>query len=219
MFYEPKGKGSHGLPHDPFRSLVVPRPIGWISTISRDGVVNLAPYSFFNAVALAPPIVMFAPNGQHAEGGHKDSLSNITETGEFVVNIATWELREQMNASSATVARDVDEMVMAGLEPEPSRLVRPPRVKASPIHFECQHLQTITLPTDDPEQPNHTVFGSVIGIHINDDLLSDGLVDMKKFRPIARLGYQDYTVVEAVFTISRPDAKAARAGQKAASSA
>jgi len=205
MFYEPKGKGSHGLPHDPFKSLVVPRPIGWISTISNAGVVNLAPYSFFNGVAYAPPMVMFAPNGQHAEGGHKDTLSNIVETGEFVVNIATWELREEMNASSATVPRAVDEMAMAGLEAAPSTLVRPPRVKASPVHFECLHVTTVELPADDPASPNSTVFGQVVGIHISDDILTEGMVDMAKFRPIARLGYFDYTVVDNVFTMARPE--------------
>jgi flavin reductase (DIM6/NTAB) family NADH-FMN oxidoreductase RutF len=205
MFYEPKGKGAHGLPHDPFRSLVVPRPIGWISTISAEGVVNLAPYSFFNGVSYSPPMVMFAANGQHAEGGHKDSLSNIVESGEFVVNIATWELREEMNASSASVPRAVDEMAMAGLEAAPSKLVRPPRVKASPVHFECRHVTTVELPADDPESPNNTVFGQVVGIHISDDILTEGMVDMAKFRPIARLGYFDYTVVDNVFTMPRPE--------------
>ncbi len=205
MFYEPKGKDSHGLPHDPFRSLVVPRPIGWISTISAEGVVNLAPYSFFNGVSYSPPMVMFAANGQHAEGGHKDSLSNIVENGEFVVNIATWELREEMNASSAAVPRAVDEMAMAGLEAAPSKLVRPPRVKASPVHFECVHVTTVELPTTDPDSPNNTVFGQVIGIHISDDILTDGMVDMAKFRPIARLGYFDYSVVDNVFTMARPE--------------
>ncbi len=216
MFYEPKDPGSHGLPHDPFRSLVVPRPIGWISTQGRDGVANLAPYSFFNGVAHAPPIVMFAPNGQHVEGGPKDSLRNITETGEFVVNVATWELREEMNLTSAAEARGVDEMALVGLEAAPSRLVRPPRVKASPIHFECKHLQTVELPTDDPAQPNHTVFGHVIGIHISDDILTDGMVDMNKFRPIARLGYFDYTVVDNVFTMLRPAPQAEAARESAA---
>ena len=216
MFYEPKGPKSHGLPRDPFRSLVVPRPIGWISTVSGEGVVNLAPYSFFNGVASAPPVVMFSPNGAHAEGGSKDSLRNVTETGEFVVNIATWELREEMNLSSAPLARAVDEMALAGLEAAPSRLVRPPRVKASPVSFECRHLQTVELPSDDPDQPNHTVFGRVIGIHISDDILSEGMVDMNKFRPIARLGYFDYTVVDNVFTMHRPSAEAAL-GKRAAS--
>ncbi len=204
MFYEPKGKGSHGLPHDPFRSIVVPRPIGWISTLSGAGVVNLAPYSFFNAVSYAPPMVMFAANGQHAEGGPKDTLSNIVETGGFVVNLATWELREEMNASSAAVPRAVDEMAMAGLETAPSRLVRPPRVKASPVHFECVPVKTVELPADDPEAPNNIVFGRVVGIHISDDILTDGMVDMSKFRPIGRLGYFDYTVVDNVFTMPRP---------------
>jgi flavin reductase (DIM6/NTAB) family NADH-FMN oxidoreductase RutF len=204
MFYEPKGKGSHGLPHDPFRSLVVPRPIGWISTVSAEGVVNLAPYSFFNGVSYAPPMVMFAPNGQHPEGGPKDSLKNVAETGEFVVNIATWELREEMNLTSASYPRGVDEMAEAGLEATPSKLVRPPRVEASPVHFECRHVKSVELPADDPAEPNSVVFGQVVGIHISDDILTDGMVDMKKFKPIARLGYFDYAVVDTVFTMRRP---------------
>ncbi len=206
MFYEPKGPKSHGLPHDPFRSLVVPRPIGWISTLSAAGKVNLAPYSFFNGVSYAPPMVVFAPNGPHREGGAKDTLANVRETGEFVVNIATWELREEMNLCSGDWAREVDEMAEAGLAAAPSKLVRPPRVRDAPVHFECRLERIVELPCDNPKAPNNLVVGLVKGIHISDSILTEGMVDMTKFRPIARLGYFDYAVVtpETVFTMPRP---------------
>ncbi|MEE8285339.1 MAG: flavin reductase family protein, partial [Gammaproteobacteria bacterium] len=137
MFYETKDH--HGLKHNPFKSLVVPRPIGWVSSQDRNGVVNLAPYSFFNAVASEPPIVMFSSNGAHGEGGYKDSVSNVQDTGEFVCNLATWENREAMNTTSTMVARSVDEFELSGLTPVPSKLVNPPRVKESPVHLECKY--------------------------------------------------------------------------------
>lgn len=203
MFYETDKP--HGLRFNPFKSLVVPRPIGWVTTLSRAGIVNLAPFSFFNAVADQPPIVIIACNGNHADGGVKDTLANIRETGEFVCNIATWELREQMNQTSAPAPRGADEMKLAGLEPVHSRLVKPPRVAAAPAHLECVHLQTVELPSTRSGATNHTVFGKVVGVHISDDILKDGLVDMTRFAPIARLGYNDYTVVREVFTMRRPD--------------
>ena len=199
MFYDPR-LGDHHLPHDPFKSLIVPRPIGWISTISGDGVVNLAPFSFFNGVASGPAVVMFCPGG----AARKDSLRNVEETGEFVVNVATDGQREKMNETSAVVGPEVDEFTLAGLEALPSRVVGPPRVAGAPAHMECRHLQTITLPADNPASPNHMVLGLVVGIHIDEAILTDGMVDMAKFRPIARLGYMDYTVVDNVFTMLRP---------------
>ena len=202
MFYETEDN-RHGLPRDPFRSCIVPRPIGWISTISRDGVVNLAPFSFFNGVALDPPMVMFAANGPPSRAS-KDTLTNCEETGEFVANIATWDLRDQMNETSAGVAPDVDEMAVARLETAPSRLVKPPMVKASPIHMECRYHQTVDLPCGDPGARNAIVLGRVIGVHIAESVLTDGLVDMAKLKPIARLGYMDYTRVDMVFTMERP---------------
>ncbi len=202
MFYETKDH--HGLKHNPFKSLVVPRPIGWVSSQDRNGVVNLAPYSFFNAVASEPPIVMFSSNGAHSEGGYKDSVSNVQDTGEFVCNLAIWENREAMNTTSTTAARSVDEFELAGLTSVPSKLVKPPRVKESPVHLECQYLQTVELPCDNPEQPNLVVFGHVVGIHIDDHIINDGMIDMDAFKPIARLGYFDYSVVDNVFTMGRP---------------
>jgi len=202
MFYETRDH--HGLKHNPFKSLIVPRPIGWVSSQDSAGVVNLAPYSYFNGVGSEPPTVMFASEGTHTEGDFKDSATNVRETGEFVCNLATWALREAMNATSAQVARSVDEFELAGLTPAPSRLVKPPRVKESPVHLECTHLKTVELPSNDPERPNLVVFGRVVGIHIDDSIIADGMIDMDVFKPIARLGYMDYTVVDKVFTMRRP---------------
>ena len=205
MFYETRDN-RHGLPHDPFKSCVVPRCIGWISSISAEGVVNLAPYSFFNAVSTDPHMVAFGSGGRHPHGG-KDTISNVEATGEFVCNLATFALREQMSLSSATTAPEVDEFDYAGLEAAPATLVRPPRVRAAPIHLECVHYRTIDLPCRDPDPlaRNGLVIGEVVGVHISDEILSDGMVDMSKFRPLARLGYMDYSVADNVFTMPFPD--------------
>ncbi len=204
MFYETKDH--HGLPHDPFKSCLVPRLIGWISTLSPDGIVNLAPYSFFQGIGSEPPMVMFASLGDQPHGP-KDTVTNIEATGEFVCNMATWDLRTQMNISCAAVPAEMDEMEIAGLEKEPSVLVKPPRVKASPIHMECKHYQTIHLPSNKPNYKQKLVLGYVIGIHIRDEVLTDGIVDITKVRPIARMGYMDYAVVNDVFTMFRPSAE------------
>ena len=201
MFY--KIGGPHGLPHDPFKSCVVPRPIGWISTIGADGAVNLAPYSFFNAVATEPPMVMFSSNGKQAHGT-KDSVANAEVTGEFVCNMATWDLRDPMSQTSRPVPPEVDEFELAGLETQPSELVKPPRVKASPIHLECVYHQTLELPCDIEGGRNAICLGRVVGVHIRDEFLTDGKVDIARIKPLARLGYQDYTVAEKVLTLSRP---------------
>ncbi len=201
MFY--KTDGPSGLPHDPFISCVVPRSIGWISTLSPSGVVNLAPYSFFNAVVSKPPMVMFATNGRQPPGA-KDSVANAEATGEFVCNLATWELREKVNQTSAPVPPETDEFELAGLESEPSALVKPPRVKASPVHLECLYHATLELPSETEGARNAICVGRVIGVHVRDEFLTDGKVDIQRIKPIARLGYQDYTVVETIFTMARP---------------
>ena len=193
----------HGLPHDPFKSCVVPRPIGWISTIGADGTVNLAPYSFFNALAAEPPMVMFSTNGKQPFGP-KDSLTNAEATGEFVCSMATYELRDVMNATSAAERPEVNEFEIAGLETEPSELVKPPRVKASPIHLECLYHTTVELPCDIEGGRNAVCIGRVVGVHIRDEVLTDGKVDIARIRPLARLGYMDYTVAETVFTMAMP---------------
>jgi len=206
MFYRPHEP--HGLPHNPFKSCVVPRPIGWITSYSASGVLNLAPFSFFNAVSSDPPFVVIGVNGRQPHGP-KDTVTNIEASGEFVCNVATWDLREAMNKTSAAAPAEVDEMSYAGLTPAPSELVRPPRVAESPIHLECTFHTTVDLPVDDPEGRNATVFGRVVGIHVDESVLTDGLVDMAKLRPIARLGYMDYAVVDTVFTMMRPHYEAA----------
>jgi len=198
LFYDAIN-GSHGLERDPFKALVAPRPIGWISTVGPDGVVNLAPYSFFNAISDKPPYVMFS------SAGRKDTLRNAEETGEFVCSLATYDLRDQMNTTSASVAPDVDEMSLAGLTAAPSRLVKPPRVAESPVAFECTYFKTVELPAQNgPANQYAVVIGSVVGIHIDDDAIVEGRVDVTRLRPIARLGYMDYAVVDSVFSLERP---------------
>ena len=204
MFYEPD-KDDHGLPFNPYKSIVVPRPIGWISTLSAEGVVNLAPYSQFNNLAYDPPYVMFAGNSLPRNGRRKDSVKYATDSCEFVVNMATYDLREAVNLTSQLVARGVDEAALAGLEMIPSRIVRPPRVAASPVHLECRFHCSLALPANAPDQVHHVVIGRVVGVHIRDDALTpDGKLDVARIRPLARLGYFDYTQVDSVFTM-RPD--------------
>ena len=195
MFYEPV-KQDHGLPKNPFNSLVIPRPIGWITTVDPEGVVNLAPYSFFNAVGYRPPTVMFASGSGSGEDGQKDSLRNVEATGEFVCNLSTWEIREAMNRSSASVGPEVDELEMSGLTPVPSKLVKPPRVKEAPVHLECKHLRSVDFPNWSNKDRYVVVFGEVIGVHIEDQYITpEGLIDVDGMRPIGRLGYDDYTIV------------------------
>lgn len=194
----------HKLAHDPFNALIVPRPIGWISSLDAKGAVNLAPYSFFNGVAYRPPQVMFATTGPQPGGRFKDTVSNIRATGEFVVNMATWKLREAMNASAAPAPAEVDEFALAGLAAEPSVLVRPPRVAESPVHLECALASVTTLPSADPEHPNTVVFGEVKGIHIADRAIEDGMVRFDRLDVIGRLGYRDYVRVDNMFGMDRP---------------
>lgn len=208
MFYRP-GRERHGLPRNPFNALVVPRPIGWISSLAPDGTANLAPYSFFNAVSYAPPQVMFSaaprPHRKGAPPAPKDSRTNPEATGEFVCNMATWNLREAMNLSSEHVPPGVDEFEHAGLTKAPSETVAPPRVAESPIHLECRYLRSVPLKAAEGYGPNVVILGEVTGIHIDDAVLTDGFVDMDKVRPIGRLGYLDYVTVDDVWTMKRPD--------------
>lgn len=210
MFYEP-GRTPHGLPRDPFKSCVVPRPIGWISTIGAEGVANLAPYSQFQNVNFDPPIVMFSAN-QNMRGERKDTVINAEREGAFVWNMATWDLREAVNRSSRQFPPGVDEFVEAGLEKAPSRLVRPPRVAASPVSFECAYMQTVRLPGNGPLGTVDVVFGRVIAVHIDDAALADGLIDVARLKPLARLGYHDYTCVERVFSMPPMNAEIGGAG-------
>src|SRR5690606_32266644 len=165
------------------------RPIGWISSMAADGSLNLAPYSFFNAIADDPPMIGFGSGGSKPDRVFKDSRANIEETGEFVYNLTTWDTRRQMNITSGTFPAGVDEFKESGLTPAPSELVKPPRVAEAPVHFECRYYTTIELPADDPKEPNAFIIGQVIGIHIDDRLIKDGRVDIVAARPISRLGY------------------------------
>ena len=203
MFYQP-GKTNHGLPHDPFKSCVIPRPIGWISSLAPDGVANLAPFSQFQNLTFDPPYVMFAAN-QKVAGTRKDSAYNAEQTGEFVWNMATYDLREAVNISGMEVPADTDEFDLAGVTKAPSHLIKPPRVAESPIHFECSYHSTLRLPGNKGLGSVDIVIGRVLTIHISDDVLTaDGLIDVLKIRPIARLGYYDYTSIESVFRMEIP---------------
>ena len=205
MFYDTR-KNDHGLPRDPFKAIVAPRPIGWITSMSAKGEINLAPYSFFNAVSDEPQIVLFSSEGR------KDSLVFVEETGEFVCNLATFELRSAVVATSANFPRGVNEMAQAGLDAVPSRLVRPPRIAAAPCALECKLLQIIDLRDLDGEPSDRFVaFGQVVGIHIDDRFIKDGRLDTAAMAPIARCGYADYSVVDKVFSIARPQLPAAKA--------
>jgi flavin reductase (DIM6/NTAB) family NADH-FMN oxidoreductase RutF len=215
MFYDPE-KNDHGLPHNPFKSLIVPRPIGWISTMSADGVHNLAPYSQFQMVNSECPFVMVGC-GQNRMGKRKDTVVNIEQTGEFVYNIATYDLRLAMNATAAELPPEADEFVVAGLTKAPSVRVKPCRVAESPIQMECQYYQTIRLPGYATSQSVDMIIGKVVLIHIKDEVIdAKGKVDIVKIRPLARLGYQDYACVDRIFELIRPTQKDAAELQAAA---
>lgn len=202
MFYDAI-ENNHGLAHDPFKALVVPRPIGWISSLSSKGLANLAPYSFFNAIGDRPHYVMFS------SAGRKDSMANVEQTKEFVCSLATYDLRDQMNRSSAMVASTVDEFDLAGLTKAESRSVAPPRVAESPVALECRYFQSLSLPGGDSaggatHPPYSVIIGQVVAIHIDDRLIENGRVYIERARPISRLGYMDYSVLDNVFAMERP---------------
>lgn len=209
-----------GLSFNPFKAVVAPRPIGWVTTMDSKGVVNLAPYSFFNAVSSDPPMVFYGANGTHeADGGEKDSLRNVRETGEFVCNMVTWDLRHQMNDTATPAPHGIDEMHAVGIPQLPSRLVKPPRVAASPAHLECKLHQFLELPPDPKSgKRNVMVIGHVVGIHIDDAFISNGRFDTARAKPIARLGYMDYAVVTETFAIDRPKWPLVRDAEKATTS-
>jgi flavin reductase (DIM6/NTAB) family NADH-FMN oxidoreductase RutF len=203
VFYDTR-LNDHGFQYDPFKAVVVPRPIGWISTLSATGKANLAPYSYFNAFAERPHYVAYG-SGTSRAGGHKDTLRNIEETGEFVTNLVTFELREKMNMTSSNAPYGVDEFELAGLSKSPARLVKPWRVAESPVQFECKLFKIVELPGDDGVARDHLVIGRVIGIHIDDRYIRDGRVDTAALQPIARLGYAEYATVDDIWRMRRPD--------------
>ena len=198
MFYS-TAKNDHGLARPPFKSCVVPRAIGWLSTISADGVPNLAPYSQFTNLTFDPPYVVVSIN-QGYKQNRKDTTVNIEETGEFVYNMVTYDLREAMNVTAAEFDPGVDEFEAAGLTKAESVLVKPYRVAESPVQMECEYFQTIRLPGNGRCGTCDVIIGKVVGVHVKDEfILSDGKLDILKMRPLARLGYSDYTTVDSIF--------------------
>jgi flavin reductase (DIM6/NTAB) family NADH-FMN oxidoreductase RutF len=211
MFYQP-GLTDHGLPHDPFKSCVIPRPIGWISTRSAEGTDNLAPYSQFSNVSFDPPMVQFSAN-QTTNGKRKDSVVNAEQTGSFCWNMATWVLRDAVNASAQEVPIGTDEFELAQLEKEEAISINCPMVAESPVRFECEYLQTVRLPGNGPMGSVDVIFGRVKVIHINDAFIAgDGKFDVLKARPIARLGYYDYSSIESIFEMVIPNSEKLLAG-------
>ena len=199
IFFEPQKRDRNLFPHDPFKALVVPRPIGWIATLSAKGELNLAPYSYFNGFSSTPRIVGFSSEGE------KDSQAFAEETGEFVWSMATYALREQMNATSAGLPRGQSEFEYAGLDTAPSRLVKPPRVRASPAAMECKVTQVVRLKDKDGKEMQRVlVLGQVVGVHVDERFLKNGRLDAVAMQPIARCGYDEYTVIERVFSLTRP---------------
>ena len=194
------------LPFSPFKSCTVPRPIGWLSTISRDGIHNLAPYSQWQNLTFDPPMVMFAAN-QNSDGSRKDTVINAEETGWFVWNMATWELREAVNLSAMAVAADVDEFELAGVTKADCLDAPGARVAESPCHFECSYISTHRLEGNSPAGCVDIVFGKVERIHVDDKVITaDGKLDIPSIKPIARMGYYDYTCIEDVFEMRIPNA-------------
>ena len=202
MFFTPGTHLQSGLSHNPLKAIVSPRPIGWISSQGSDGSVNLAPYSYFNAISEQPPMVMFssAPGGDTS----KDSLRNVLETKEFVVNVVSAALGDAMNVSSGSFPYGTNEFDEAGLEMAACETVSVPRVKAAPAALECCLWQVIELPAPENGQASTMVIGTITGIHIADDVIVDGKVDVAAYQPLARLGYMDYAQITELFAIQRP---------------
>ncbi|MGG7646046.1 flavin reductase family protein [Rhodovulum sp. YNF3179] len=199
MFYRPED--GHGLPHNPFNAIITPRPIGWISTRGADGSENLAPYSFFNGVAYTPPQVMFATTGAKPDRPRgKDSLANIEETGVFCVNVVEEAARDAMNATSGPYEKDTDEFDLAGIPRVACDTIACSRVADAPANLECKLTQVVRL----EGAANFVVFGEVTGVHLRDDCLVEGIFDVTRYRPLARMGYRDYAVIRDVFSLKRP---------------
>ncbi len=211
MHYDP-GSDERPLPWDPFKSCTVPRPIGWLSTISPDGIANLAPYSQWQNLTFDPPLVMFAANG-YPDGRRKDTVINAEKTGWFVWNMATWDLRDAVNRSAQDFDYDVDEFDHARITKAQCIDAPAPRVAESPCHFECRYLSTQRFTGNSNVGNVDVVFGQVARIHIKDDVITDtGKIDIPKIKPIARMGYYDYTVIDSVFEMKIPGNTHAPAG-------
>ncbi len=204
MFYCPAD--GHGLPHDPFKAIVTPRPIGWISTLDALGRANLAPFSFFNGCGDAPPMVMFAQTGRKSRPEPvKDSIANIRETGEFACNIVSQALKDAMNLSSGTYQPEVDEFELAGLTKAPGKAISAPHVAEAPAVLECKLVKIVDdLPSWREHAFNIMIIGEVVGVHIDDAIVKDGRVDVLGYNPVARMGYMDYTTVTDIWAMKRP---------------
>ena len=199
IFFEPESRDKKLFPWDPFKGVVVPRPIGWISSVSKAGQVNLAPYSFFNGVQSRPRIVNFCSESE------KDAAAFAIESGEFAWSMATWNLREKMNMTSEGLPRGQSEFDFAGLATAPCKLIKAPRVADSPAAMECKVTQVLRVKdADGKETGGVVVYGQVIGMHIDERFMKNGRFDLGAVRPIARCGYDEYTVVEKVFAMTRP---------------
>ncbi|SHK03701.1 NADH-FMN oxidoreductase RutF, flavin reductase (DIM6/NTAB) family [Shimia gijangensis] len=200
MFYRPEN--GHGLPHNPFNALITPRPIAWVSTQDQDGNANLAPYSFFNGTAYVPPQVMFASTGtKEDQTNAKDTLANIRATGVFCINIVEQAMTDAMNISTEGYAREVDEFERAGLTAAQCETITCPRLADAPASMECQVSDILQMKGAN----NYVIHGEVTGIHMRDNCIVEGIFDVTTFRPLARLGYRDYSVVDNTFTLARPD--------------
>lgn len=211
MHYDPR-HDERPLPYDPFKSCTVPRPIGWLSTISTQGIANLAPYSQWQNLTFDPPLVMFAANG-YPDGRRKDTVLNAEQSGWFVWNMATYELREAVNLSAQAFDAEVDEFERAGVTKAACIDAPGPRVEESPCHFECKYLSTQRFPGSSNVGTVDVVFGEVVRIHVKDNVVTDdGKIDIPAIKPIARMGYYDYAVIDQVFEMRIPGGEAASDG-------
>lgn len=204
MFFPTGTHKENGLPFNPLKAIIAPRPIGWISSVSKNGIHNLAPYSFFNAISETPAMVAFSSSP--SASGHKDSVKNIEEVGDFVVNIVSAALLDAMNITSASVAPNVSEFETAKLTPAKSQMVRSSYVAEAPCYLECKLWKILDLPTSDTGEHSKLVIGQVVGIGIEDAIVtSEGKIDVSRFKPAARLGYKDYAIIDNIFELGRPE--------------
>ena len=206
MYFRPGTHKEAGLSFSPIKAIISPRPIGWISSRGRDGSVNLAPYSYFNAISEHPPMVVFS-SAPSSNSGHKDSIRNVMETEEFVVNIVSSALGNAMNVTSGGLPYGESEFAAADLEIADCETVSVPRVAASPAALECKLWKVVELPKPDNADAGIMVVGTITGIHIDDKVIKEGKVDVTAFQPLARLGYMDYARITHVFSMKRPNTK------------
>lgn len=204
MHYRP-GAEDHGLPHNPFKAIIAPRPIAWVSSLSADGEVNLAPFSFFNGVSENPPMVMISINERKiGVAQSKDTLSNIRATREFAVGVVGWDMKDQMNTTSGHYRAGEDEFALAGIARAECLEIAPPRMADAPATLECRLHEIVKLPEDREGEGYSLIIGLVVAVHLRDDCLVDGVFDITRHQPVARCGYRDYAVVREVFQMTRP---------------